>query len=105
MYGSVTHQIHQHTTFDDRVSAAKILQNELKEICSNNEKLIGMKTPPLICVDGMENLASIAFGALPERLVILVDGKVKFIGGKGPEDYSVMECRRALEQLLSSCNE
>jgi hypothetical protein len=101
MYGSVTHQIHQHTSLEERMVAASILKEEFQDIYAKNETLEGMKPPP-VYVDGIDNRASLAFGALPERLVILLNGQVKFIGGKGPEEYSVMECRRALEKLLCS---
>ena len=54
---------------------------------------------PLV-VDTMANAASIAYGALPERLAILQGGVVRFIGGKGPEEYSIDEARIALRDVL-----
>ena len=48
----------------------------------------------------MGNSASVAYGALPERLVILHRGRVAFIGGPGPEAYSIDAARRALVELL-----
>ena len=45
--------------------------------------------------------ASLAYGALPERLVILQGGTVEWIGGKGPEEYSIQEGRQALSALLA----
>ena len=50
----------------------------------------------------MDNRAALTFGALPERLVVLCDGRVEWIGGKGPELYSVAEMKDALEALLSA---
>lgn len=54
-----------------------------------------------IFADGMANRASLAFGALPERVVLLLDGSVVFIGGKGPEDYTVAEGAEALRSALA----
>lgn len=101
MYGSVRHQIHEHTEMVDRVSAARILEEELNELHQTNEQLRQV-VPSDIVIDGMDNLISISFGALPERLAVIVDGKLAFLGGKGPEEYSVLECRRALQEILSS---
>ena len=39
--------------------------------------------------------------ARPERLAIVVDDKVVFIGGKGPEEYSMTEAEVALAGLLA----
>lgn len=55
-----------------------------------------------IAVDTLENVASNAYGALPERLVILQGGSVRFIGGRGPDEYSIDKARKALHGLLSS---
>jgi len=61
-----------------------------------------------VVVDGMDNAASFAFGALPERLAILARhgdaggeaARLRWLGGKGPEEYSVRACRDALGELL-----
>jgi len=93
MYESVTHFIKQHTSLEERCDAAKVL----------GLKLRGMgKKPITLVVDTLSNSASLAYGALPERLVILQAGAVRFIGGKGPESYSVDDARRALHELLAS---
>ena len=78
MYGAVTHHFEQPTTLAARLRAAELLRGEL---VSRG----GAELP--MYVDGMENLASLSFGALPERLVVIQHGKVAFIGGKGPEEY------------------
>ena len=90
MYGAVTHQIEQHTSLDGRVAAARTLCGELRER--------GAAALPLY-VDLLENAASYAFGALPERLVVLHRGRVAFIGGKGPEEYSVDQLEAFLRTL------
>lgn len=103
MYGSVTHLIHEHTKLEDRIYAAEILEEEFSAIYARNESLSGVNIPPVF-VDGMQNTVSKSFGALPERLTIIVNGEMKFLGGKGPEDYSVDECQKALQQLLTKAN-
>lgn len=51
-------------------------------------------------VDEMSNAASHGFGALPERLAIVMDNTVRFIGGPGPGDYSIPAAAAALADLL-----
>lgn len=92
LYESVTHLIPQHQTMDARCEAAARLAGELSARGAPS-------TLPLV-VDTLANTASYTYGALPERLVILRHGTVQFIGGKGPEDYSVDEARTALRRLL-----
>jgi len=38
-------------------------------------------------LDQMDNTAALLYKAEPERLYIIKDGKLVFIGGKGPFDY------------------
>ena len=92
MYESVTHLIAQHTTIRARCDAATQLLGELSAR--------GAPADLPLVVDTLSNSASFAFGALPERLVIVQRGVVQFIGGKGPEEYSVQEARIALHRLL-----
>lgn len=94
LYESVTHLIRQHTTEHERRNAASILGGELQKLDAPQDG-----TLPLV-VDTMTNAASLAFGALPERLVILRNGRVRFIGGKGPEEYSIAEAQQALREVL-----
>mmetsp|Transcript_12201 Transcript_12201/g.14738 ORF Transcript_12201/g.14738 Transcript_12201/m.14738 type:complete len:105 (+) Transcript_12201:494-808(+) len=101
MYGAVTHKIHEHATILDRVNAACILQDELLALKKEHKQLETVPTTPIV-LDGMDNLISKSFGALPERLAILVNGKLVFLGGKGPEEYSVLECRRALQDVVNT---
>ncbi len=61
-----------------------------------------------VLADGMDDAASRAFGALPERLAVLVPyrggWKLAFLGGKGPDAYSVDACREALLEILALPN-
>ena len=39
----------------------------------------------------MDNKANKAYGALPERLYILLNGKIAYMGGQGPFGYKIDE--------------
>ena len=47
--------------------------------------------PVDIFIDQLDDKANLAFGAIPERLVVVRDGKIEFIGGTGPFNYSISE--------------
>lgn len=66
MYPAVEIKLRQHRSIAERIHAASILRPKLGDI-------------PLF-VDSMDNTASHAFGALPERLAIVLDGRVTFMG-------------------------
>ena len=116
MYPAVRHFVAQHTALGERRAAAAILQQEMEAILHKEEQqqqqkpaastssssLTRSASLPRLLVDTMENKASLAFGALPERLAIVVNGRVHFLGGKGPEMYSVADCREALAKLLGT---
>ena len=91
MYGAVTRFIEQHTKLSERRQAACTLSGILLERHGSEIPMV---------VDLMDNAVSMHFGALPERLVILRDGIVEWVGGKGPEEYDVEEMRTALAALL-----
>jgi hypothetical protein len=93
LYPQVQHFIKQHTTPAERAQAAKILDTKMGSLVGHTAQRIPVFT------DSMSNEASLQFGALPERLAILLDGQVMFIGGKGPEDYSIAEASAALQKL------
>jgi len=44
----------------------------------------------------MEDEATQAYGAFPERLVIVHHGRVVYLGGNGPYKYNLTEVRRWL---------
>ena len=101
IFPSFAHQ-QQHTRIEERRAAARVLESELeaifcKEGCGNYGEA---HAPPPVAVDRMNNQCSLAFGALPERLAVLDRGRLVFLGGKGPEEYSVDACRRVLQKLV-----
>ena len=89
----------QHTQLEDRLVAARALRAKLKdtELAALSATAGGVP----IFADAMNDAASLAFGALPERLAIVLDGQVRFIGGKGPEDYSMDQAAAALRALVT----
>ena len=88
----------QHTQLEDRLVAARVLRAKLEETELAASSAEG-SVP--IFADAMNDAASFAFGALPERLAIVLDGQVRFIGGKGPEDYSMDHAAAALHALVT----
>jgi len=80
-----------HTNLEDRVSASKIL-----------ETVKSSKDNYTLLVDLMDNAASKAYAALPERLYVVLDGKIIFEGGQGPFDYSLEELEKFLKQFTAT---
>jgi hypothetical protein len=79
----------QHTTFDERVTAARLTAQRL-----------GLRMP--ILVDGMDDAASAAFAAWPERIYVAdATGRVAFVGGPGPWDFDPDAAAAALGPLLA----
>uniref|UniRef100_A0A7S2RTH7 Iodothyronine deiodinase n=1 Tax=Rhizochromulina marina TaxID=1034831 RepID=A0A7S2RTH7_9STRA len=91
LYGSVEHMIHQHKTLQDRIAAAQVLVDQVAALQGGEEKRTSR-----VFVDDMDNAVSMAFGALPERLAVVSHGVVQWIGGKGPEEYSVDDLMQQL---------
>jgi len=91
-FGQVKHLTRQPVTIAQRCGMAQILVDELKSL--------GASASIPVCVDQMDNAASQAFGALPERLAISRGGKLEFLGGAGPYGYSIEACAAALKKLL-----
>ena len=78
----------QHTTLEKRLVAA-----------SAGAGRLGLTMPVL--VDGMENKASEAFAAWPERIYIIgADGRIVFKGGPGPWEFDPEAAGRALGALV-----
>jgi len=51
-------------------------------------ELLNLETlPGPLLVDNMENEASLAYGSFPDRLYIVLDGRVVYQGGVGPHGY------------------
>jgi len=76
-----------HPNMEARVDAARTLREEA------GSKLAGCT----ILVDPMDDRANLAYAALPERLYVILDGKVVFVGGAGPHLYDV----KAVDNFLS----
>lgn len=77
-------EIQQHTNLKERCEAARMLE----ESCP---------CPAPIVADSMKNEANDAYGAWPERLFIIQQGKIVYEGGTGPYNYSLDEVERWLE--------
>ena len=67
------HVLNKHQNIEDRLAAAKLMASH-EVNC------------PLV-VDTMENGANSVYGALPERLYIVLDGRVVYEGGRGTIGY------------------
>lgn len=74
---------------EDRIKAAQLMRHEAN-----------LQAPVL--VDSTENEANIAYGALPIRLCIILNGRVEFTGGMGPTFYKIQEVRRWLNRWKES---
>ena len=46
----------------------------------------------------MRNEAAMAYGAFPERLFIIQEGKIVYEGGTGPYNYDLTEVQKWLEE-------
>ena len=78
--------IKQHINLQERIQAANVLKG--KGVEGN-----------LVC-DDMSNESTLAYAAKPERLYVLLDNKVVFVGGMGPNDYNVDSLRDFLLTYL-----
>jgi hypothetical protein len=54
-------------------------------------------------IDGIDNAAMDAFVSWPERLFVIRDGVLEYVGGFGPERYDVAELEAWLESHVSPC--
>ncbi len=53
-------------------------------------------------IDSMNDAASRAFAAWPERIYIVnAEGKISYKGGPGPYEFSPADARSHLEELLA----
>lgn len=73
-----------HKTIEERNSAAKRLREFLS--CP-------------ILIDDMSNEANTMYGGFPDRLTVILDGHVEYIGGKGPRGFKVDEMITAVKGL------
>jgi len=77
--------VNQPKTMEERMDACKVMVDSINFDVD-------------VFVDSMKNSACTTFGAMPERLFVLKDGPVEFIGGTGPQNYSL----EALTDFLES---
>eukprot|EP00795_Rhopilema_esculentum_P001465 gene1465-15895_t len=82
--------IYQHTSLSKRKEAARILAEKYPDIP--------------VFVDLMDNAVSKAFGAMPERLFILMNNEVVYQGGMGPFFYNLEEVKMWLEDYNDNVN-
>ena len=80
--------VNQQKSFEERFDTAR-----------NFKKMIENKLKVQILVDDMDNKANITFGATPERLAVLFQGKLQWLGGPGPFKHSVEDLEKYLETL------
>lgn len=90
-HDGVRHAIAQHTSLGQRCLAAATLQTELL-CCGADLKRLRLS------VDTLGNAAANAFGALPERLALMLDGSLLWLGPR--ESASVHALEAKLEQTL-----
>ena len=81
----VTKKITTHRTLKDRLVAAQILSEFLDS------------TPCSLAVDSMSDDANRAYGGLFERLCVVQDGRVAYLGQRGPMGYKLEEVQHWLE--------
>lgn len=79
-----------HANLEDRVKAAQVLADEF-----------GSEVKCPLVVDMMSDEACVAFGAHPDRLLILQNDKVVYLGKAGPWNYSLDEVVDVLTKLQS----
>lgn len=79
--------INSHTNLDDRIKAAQQLQKTLNY-------------PIDITVDLMDNKAGLWYGGQPQRIVVIQDNTVKFVGSNDPFLFSVKDLVVALQKLI-----
>eukprot|EP00054_Salpingoeca_dolichothecata_P007468 m.43065 g.43065 ORF g.43065 m.43065 type:complete len:120 (+) comp17082_c0_seq1:532-891(+) len=76
-----------HQKLQERIDAAKHLVELTSPKCN-------------VFVDPMDNPANKAYGGLFERLYVLHEGKIAYMGAEGPSGYNTDEVAEFLKQLL-----
>ena len=80
------YKINQHTSLQERLLAASILLDDED-----------LRPPGTFLIDKMDTEAELLYGALPERLYIVMDGLIKYAGRRGPDGYKIDEVKAWLE--------
>lgn len=73
-----------HKTVEERNSAAKLLRDFL---------------PCPILIDSMRDEANILYGGIPDRIVVILDGHIEFIGAKGPRGFKIDDMITVVKKL------
>ncbi len=79
------YKIRHHADLEDRITAARMLTDE--------------QLPCPVVDDTMKNEARKWYGAMPERLFIILDGTVVYRGNMCPWGYSIDELNSRLEAI------
>lgn len=79
-----SYQIPTHQCLQDRLRAAQLMLRGVP----------GCR----VVADTMSNASNAAYGAYFERLYVILDGKVVYQGGRGPEGYKIGELRSWLDR-------
>ena len=82
------YKIHNHKSLQNRLEAAQMLADT---------DLAGT-----LVVDSMTDETCREYGARPERLYIVLNGVVVYVGKKGPEGYNVGEVEEWLEAFAAT---
>lgn len=85
--GSYSFNVRKHQNLEERLGAAR--------------KLIEHFSLPPQCqlvADCMDNNANVAYGVSNERVCIVQQKKIAYLGGKGPFFYNLKDVRQWLEQ-------
>ena len=83
------HKIYSHKTLEERIQAAEILNEKLGEECT-------------LLVDGLDNAADSAYAAKPDRIYIVKNGKIEFIGAPGPLSINPEALEMRLRDTLTN---
>ena len=82
-------EIPTHQNMEQRIAASQMIA----EIKSSDDCYS-------LVVDLMNNEASSAYAAIPERLYVVLDGKIIYEGAQGPFGYNLAEVESCLEKFI-----
>ena len=85
------YQLKQHVSLQDRILASK-------NIFENKD----LNLPGNFAIDLMDNTARSLYGATPERLYVVYDGIIVYVGIRGPVGYKVKEVEDWLRKYSAS---
>jgi hypothetical protein len=86
---------------DDAVVMQQTTLEQRRDQALETAARLGLTMPLLL--DQMDNAASVAFAAWPERLVVAgADGRIAYPGSPGPGGFSPEEAEAALTALTGS---